>query len=96
MTKDEWLWVAIRIAGLYLLVLALIAVPQAIATAYALGQLVLDAESGETGRHLAAIKKAALGQGVKALSEMVLFTLAGLYLLRRGKLVHQLAGRDHG
>ncbi len=92
MTKDEWIWVAIRIFGVYLLVLAVISIPDAIGQIYAMIKLSGATESThDLAKVSISLRDAALAKGVTAISQLILFSLASLYFLKYGKLIHKLA-----
>ncbi|MEE2602742.1 MAG: hypothetical protein VX595_06720 [Pseudomonadota bacterium] len=96
MNKDEWIWVAIRIFGIYLLVLAIISIPEAIGAIYA-HLNVADAanRSSELASVAGSLRKAAVSKGITAVSQLVLFSVASYYFICRGKLIHRLASREN-
>ena len=96
MTKDEWIWVAIRIFGIYLLVLAVISIPEAIGHIYA--SLKISAASGEISEYAkmaVSFRDAAMAKGVTAVAQLLLFSSFSYYLLRHGKLIHKLASSEN-
>ncbi|WP_062814995.1 MULTISPECIES: hypothetical protein [unclassified Alcanivorax] len=97
MNKDEWIWVAIRIFGIYLLVLAIISIPEAIGAIYAhLNVADAASQSAEIASFADSLRKAALSKGITAISQLMLFSMASYYLICRGKLIHRLASRETG
>lgn len=74
--------------------MVVVAVPAALGALYSFAQIGVGPESGGAASHLAAVKKAALGQGVKAIAEVVMFLIASVYMLRGGRLIHRLASRE--
>lgn len=93
MTKSEWIWTAIRIFGIYLIVKAVVATPEALGAFYTF--LTLP-ESGE-GPALevsAKLQRAVLHKGVVAICQAIIFFAVGLYMVSRGKLIHDLAVRE--
>lgn len=96
MSKGEWIWVAIRIFGIYLLVLAIISIPEAIGNIYGLFHMADAAKgSGELGSMASSLQKAALAKGVTATAQLVIFLIASYYFLRHGKAIHNLAMREN-
>ncbi len=97
MTKDEWIWVAIRIFGIYMLVLAVMAVPDSIAHIYSAIMMpgFQATSSDELVKMIVSLKKAAMGKGVLTLSQVILFSFFSYYLLKNGKLIHKLASSEN-
>jgi hypothetical protein len=95
MTKDEWIWVAIRIFGIYLLVLSVIAIPEAIGNIYAyLKMSSAIQESAEFGKLATSLKEAAVAKGSTAVAQLILFSIISYYFLRHGKFIHKLASSE--
>ncbi len=105
MTKDEWVWVAVRIFGIYLLVLAVTALPGLVSSGFGCwvyrdiqthafsGLRVPDAktEALDTAVELLAKSmQAHVGLFLARLVRVVLFSLVGVYLLKKGGLVFRL------
>lgn len=96
MSKDEWIWVSIRIFGIYLLVLAIISIPDAIGAIYAhLNVADAAGRSSSLASVAESLRKAAVSKGVTALAQLVLFSMASYYFICRGKLLHKLASREN-
>lgn len=96
MTKDEWIWVAIRIFGIYLLVLAVIAIPEAIGNIYAYIKMSFSIQdSTELAKLATSFKEAAIAKGFTAVSQLILFSIVSYYFLRHGKLIHKLASSEN-
>lgn len=96
MTKDEWIWVAIRIFGIYLLVLAVIAIPEAIGNMYAYIKMSFAIEdSSELAKLATSLRGAAIAKGFTAIAQLILFSLVSYYFLRHGKLIHRLASSEN-
>ena len=98
MTKDEWIWVAIRIFGIYLLVLAIIAIPEAIASIY--GFLLLsgleNAKELSPGAEVTkTLREVGMAKGVKSICQLLIFSAISFYLLRYGKAIHKLASSEN-
>ena len=96
MNKSEWIWVAIRIFGIYLMVLAIIAVPDAIGNVYGLMHMA-DAvqKTGDFATMASSLQKAAMAKGTTAMAQIVIFSIASFYFLRHGKAIHNLASREN-
>lgn len=93
MTKEEMMWIAIRIFGLYFLVLAVSAVPSVVGFGY--GIYHLDQLQGAPGTEklvnsFAVMLKASLAEGVSSVAQLLVFSLFSYYFLRRGKGLHAL------
>ena len=96
MSKNEWIWVAIRIFGIYLLVLAIISIPDAIGNIYALIQMADGAESyPELASMARSLNKAVVAKGTTATSQLVIFSIASYYFLRHGKAIHKMANHEN-
>jgi len=96
MTKDEWIWVAIRIFGIYLLVLAVIAIPEAIGNVYAYIKMSFTIQDSSDLPKLAiSLKEAAIAKGSTAVAQFILFSMVSYYFLRHGKLIHKMASSDN-
>lgn len=103
MDKEEWLWVAIRVFGLYLLVLAIMAIPDAISGIYAGGiyrHLVSVTEAGrgssQTAQLFHEMRQAQAALSIKSILQVVIYLLFGLYFVRGGKILHRVLCRtDH-
>ena len=96
MKREDYIWVAIRVFGIYLLVRAVMTVPMLISTGYSTWALhvVINAElETETSPMYSFARRIALTQVSTLISsaiKTVLFVLAGVYLLKRGVLVFNL------
>ena len=99
MTKQDWIWVAIRIFGIYLLVLAIVALPNLLGSLVVLyhtwGVLgtkpVMD--MGQAGQALAELSRnvsvANVERSIGALSRVLLYGGIGLYFIKSGKLIYR-------
>ena len=105
MSKEDWLWVAIRVFGIYLLVLAVTNVPSVFSAAlraYGASQLPTfrsardsaDAPFAELAASFAQTKRAtlsgALAELVSSVLSVLLFGVLGIYLVRNGRLLFRL------
>lgn len=92
MTKDEWILVAIRIFGVFLLVLAIIELLQAIGGVYGYWQ-ISSAVGGSTSLApvVEATQKAALAGGIKSIASIFIFLPFSYYFMRHAKWLHKLA-----
>ena len=96
MTKDEWIWVAIRIFGIYLLVLAIMALPETIGYVYASIQMNAVEAAGNDLMSLAtSIRNTAMSKGLIAITQVIIFTAFSFYFLRHGKWLHKLASSEN-
>lgn len=102
MQKEDWIWLAIRVFGIYLLVLAVMAVPSVGSSLLAVcwdrglpSSRLLDSAPregwGEVSKLLAEAQSEALKKNLSALVSsllrVVLFGGIGSYLIRNGRLV---------
>ncbi|OZG72812.1 hypothetical protein BTA51_12595 [Hahella sp. CCB-MM4] len=95
MNKGEWIWVAIRIFGIFLLVLGIKAIPDAVSGIY--GYIQISAAIGdnaELAQVVAATQKAALTGSVKAITSILVYLPFSYYFLRHGKWLHRLASSE--
>lgn len=96
MNKSEWIWVAIRVFGIYLLVLAIVAIPDAIGNVYALIHLSGSSQDvSELKSFSESLQKAAMANGVTGSCQVVIFLVASYYFLRHGKAIHKVACREN-
>lgn len=96
MTKDEWIWVAIRIFGIFLLVLAIMAIPKAAGAIY--GYVYLSAaveNSNELQTVISATQKAAMASGIRALTSVLLYFPLSYYFIKHGKWLHKVASNTN-
>lgn len=94
--KSEWIWTAIRISGIFLVVMAIVAIPEAIAGVYntvAFGNQA-DTSSGEMLMQFNVLAEAHSTMAVNACARIVLFSGFGFYFLKHGKLLHRLATHE--
>lgn len=95
MNKSEWIWVAIRIFGIYLLVLAVIAIPEAIGAVYAHLHLANAASNSSDLASMAdSMRKAAVAKGVTAFFQFLLFSIVSYYFICHAKLIHGDRGQS--
>ncbi len=98
MSKQDWIWVAIRIFGIYLLVMAITAVPAFVSSFIVLchtwgseGWLSMVAGEGEAARTLArmveGIAVTSFANCANYFLQVVLLGGIGLYFIRSGKLI---------
>jgi len=93
MNKRDYIWVAIRIFGIYLLVRAVIAIPQLLSSsyqAYACWELRGRPVSADANAQLFQelgnqMLNTTASQALASLCQVLLFGLAGYYLIRGGK-----------
>jgi len=101
--KRDWIWVAIRVFGIYLLVLAVTGLPGLVSSAWS---AVAFADIAGNWRHegdqcssdgalmlskmFGKLFSAAVSSLLASITQVVIFTIVGIYLLRSGKLVFRL------
>jgi len=97
MKREDYIWIAIRVFGIYLLVLAVVALPSVLSSAYSTWVMwgafdveVVTPDSAVLTKLASKLSGAALVKLISATGEVVLFSLAGWYLVRRGTLVFNL------
>ncbi len=100
MTKDEWIWVSIRIFGIFLLILAIMAIPRAISTAYSayvyLDQPVPapDSKNDVEASLMYKMLRAQISEAIRSILEVLIYGFCGLYFVRGGKIIHNLVSRE--
>ena|SRR3569833_2740620 len=102
MGKSDWIWVAIRVFGLYLLVLATIAVPDVLSSALKVSSYstvaharILTADESVRFDMQQAILVEAIERLFSSLSRVLLYGGIGLYLIRGGELVFRMVFPPH-
>ena len=100
MTREDWMWVAIRVFGIYLLVLAVLSVASVIGGAYAAASLhgfALDLP--DEASDLTKFAQRLVGNHVQLLLtdcvRLVVCAAAGGDLVSRGRLVFRLVSRQN-
>ena len=94
MNKEEWIWVAIRIFGIYLCVLAIINIPDALSNLYLL--LILPDTNGDiidsngTIDFVNSMKQTAESNTISATLKAFMFAGVGLYFMCGGKVLHSI------
>ena len=92
MTKRDWIWVAIRIFGIYLLVEAIIAIPILISSAYLVCQH-FDFGSSNTSdldRTFRLMRQSAGTQVISSLCRLIICGGAGLYFIGGAEFLFRL------
>ena len=103
MSKKDWIWVAIRIFGIYLLVMAVVALPGLVKSgwvSYHYREFMKAARaaadetehSGFTDLSLKLLE-ANLAQVIGGAARVIVFTIVGIYLLASGRLLFRLIYR---
>ena len=101
MDKKDWIWVAIRIFGIYMLVLAVTGVPSLISSAWMTHAFwSLEKRRGPTlsedDSNKVLLDALLRAKGIYASSllaqvvRVIVFTLIGVYLLKSGRLIFRL------
>ena len=96
MNKEEYIWVALRIFGLFLIVMAILAIPDAIAVFYqssifysfSVGELSEAANDSE--KLGMKIFEAQRIKSISSLLKVIIYGLFGVYFLRGGRAIHKL------
>ena len=99
MNKKEWIWIVIRIFGLLLLTLAVVAIPEVITGAYSVSLYYeysnLDATIETPGYEIAKkVLEAQIGQFIGAISKLLIYSVLGVYLTKNGKGLHSVLFRE--
>ncbi|MCE0497546.1 MAG: hypothetical protein LV481_06340 [Methylacidiphilales bacterium] len=86
MTRHEWIWVAIRIFGIFLLVQAITAIPSLISSAFSFHTFpgVIHSGSDSMDAYCQAIHVAALDAFHNALAKLVVCGSIGIYFIKGG------------
>lgn len=104
MNKRDFVWVGIRIFGIYLLVLAVLAVPPLINSTYMASQFS-DSSTHETndessgglfGNYHRTLFTNYVGNALGSALRLIVCAAAAWYFLRRGELVFRLASHPLG
>lgn len=99
MNKEEWIWVSIRIFGIFLLVMAILAIPSAITTIYSaflfqgFPAQELSSAADESTQMAYQIFKAQSAQSVRAVLEVIIYGSFGFYFIHGGKALHKVICR---
>ena len=95
MNRDDWIWLAIRFAGLYLLLLTLLALVKVAGSGLMLMRPPFDGFLHSDKTELAAMAAQLWRTVLTSAVEAFVFVVAGLYLARRGgRLFRFLSRRD--
>ena len=93
MSKQDLVWVALRVLGLFLVVKAILVLPM-IPYSAMMWNVAEHFSEGEASNHLTAHKDVVITASRSTFAEhvfeFVLYTLTGLYFLRRGRFVMKL------
>lgn len=102
MTREDWIWVAIRIFGIYLIVLAVKTVPGIIGSGYSTVSLrgLTLARPGEGGENALAnlAQKLTVGHFTALLTgcvQLIVYFIAGWYLVSNGRWVFRLVSKQN-
>jgi hypothetical protein len=100
MTRDDWIWVAVRIFGVYLVVMAVMTVPKVINGALSTwtwsGKVTFheadtsDMSDMRLSQYYKTARAAAVTSLVVSSVRLVVFAIVGLYFLRNGRFVFRL------
>ena len=90
MTKRDWIWVAIRVVGLYLLVQAIMAIPLLLSAAVG-AYTIWDLPAGTDGDHTRRTLMATMGaQLMSSFSRLVICGILGINLVRGGAWLFEM------
>jgi hypothetical protein len=87
MKRSDWLWILIRLLGVYLLTRAIFAVPNAIGGIVAANAFRIFATMGDDA--LAEMHKAFFFKSLIDVFRLVIYSLLAWYFLRGGKWFHR-------
>jgi len=100
MTKDEWIWVSIRIFGIFLMILAIMAIPRVFSTAYT-ASVYLDrpgieslSSNNEETMLVYKMLKAQISETIRSVLEVLIYGFFGFYFIRGGKWLHNIISRE--
>jgi hypothetical protein len=98
MTKNEWIWMAIRVSGLYLMVMAIMGVPELFASAYrayTFWDYQPPSSSGDIGNIAYMVHRLSNSQFASFIgyvARVAFLWFIGRYLLRDGKMIYNMVG----
>ena len=98
MTKNEWIWMAIRVSGLYLMVMAIMGVPELFASAYrayAFWDYQPPSSSGDLGNiayMVQIMSNSQFASFIGYVARVAFLWFIGRYLLRDGKFIYRMVG----
>lgn len=92
MNKRDWIWVAIRIFGIYLLVEAILALASAAGAVVVLYQhfIIGYPSNADAERALSGINQNMLAQLITSLCRLLVDGAAGLYFIKGAKFIFKL------
>jgi hypothetical protein len=103
MEKQDYVWAAIKIFGIYLIVLAIIAIPELVGYGIQMGgydtktEVIIQKDQIAKGSNAIDFKYVAEEMRLNAislfishLSKVILFSIIGFYFLNSGKLIFNL------
>jgi hypothetical protein len=93
MNKDDYIWAAIKIFGIYLVVMAITSIPEVISSSmqsYFFYTSDKITESGADAYKIIMAASGALSSLVRSLSKTIIFGVVGIYLIKSGKLIFNL------
>jgi hypothetical protein len=103
MDKHDWIWVAIKIFGIFLIILAITSIPEFIANAiqsafsgfgFATPPLI-DKPDSESCRNLMdKMIQQSISSFISSGLRIILFSAIGVYLLRSGKIIFKIISRN--
>jgi len=104
MNRNDWIWVAIRVFGIYLLVLAVVAIPDVVTSWYQVSmfrefQQTLPSQATPESSDvllsmMRATMKAAGSTYLSSVVRLVLFSIFGFYLMWKGNLLFRIISRQ--
>ena len=104
MNKEDWIWVAIRIFGIYLIILSITNIPELIAnwcrvSPFTPVKSTFYLSSGEECQLMAdRMRTIAISNLVASIARVIFFSAMGIYLIKGGKLLFNIImpNRDEG
>ena len=96
MNKEDWIWVAIKIFGIYLIVLSIINLPDVITnwwTVSPFGKVESKyyLSSGEECQFMAdRLRTIGISNLIASIGKVVLFSAVGIYFVKSGKILFRI------
>jgi hypothetical protein len=99
MGREDWIWIAMRIFGIYLLVLAVIEIPTLMQSAF---QVVayhkniafVGQQNDYLSQMMSTLERNSMSSLFGGTMRVIIYSLAGYYLLRRGKMLFKIMSRQ--
>ena len=96
MTRQDWIWVAIRIFGIYLLILAITGIPASVSTGCSSYMLWRASGGGDIAGIWSTLWATRIPLLLGSVAGVVLYSVVGVYFLKSGRLVFRLVNWQGG